>query len=72
MKKALGRDSVREQVLANFKLNGIVWDTDDSWAIINNRIVRTGDTLNGAQVVLIEPKKVVLNFRNEEFDLAVK
>ena len=72
MKKALRGDPVREQVLANFKLNGIVWDADNSWAIINNRIVRTGDTLNGAKVVSIEPKKVVLNFRNEEFDLAVK
>ena len=65
-------DYLPVQILSNFKLNGIVWGADDSWAIINDEIVRTGDTLDGAKVVSIKPQKVVLSFKNAVFDLVVK
>lgn len=70
--KVFKRKSTRQQLLSNFTLNGIVYDTDDSWAIINNRMVRTGDALDGAKIISIEPQKVVLNFEGEKFDLVVK
>ena len=64
--------SVREQFISKFTLNGIVWDIEDSWAVINNKIVRAGDIFEGAEVVSIEPQKATLIFKDEKFDLAVK
>lgn len=64
--------TVRDEFLSNFTLNGIMYDTDNSWAIINNQMVKTGDILNGAQVVSISPQKVALVFKRETFDLTVK
>lgn len=64
--------SVQEEFLSNFTLNGIVYDTEDSWAIINNKVVRVGERLAGAKVISIAPQKVVLLFKNEKFDLSVE
>ena len=61
-----------DKLLPNFTLNGIVWDIDGSWAIINNKIVKAGDALDGAKVISIEPQKVVLSFRDKRFDLVLK
>ena len=61
-----------DKPLPNFTLNGIVWDIDGSWAIINNEIVKAGDALDGAKVISIEPQKVVLSFRDKRFDLVLK
>lgn len=60
------------EFLSNFTLNGIIYDTDNSWAIINNKMVKTGDVLDGALVISILPQKVVLIFKKEAFDLIVK
>lgn len=64
--------SVRDEFLSNFTLNGVVHDAVDSWAIINNKVLRVGDTIENAKVISITPQKVVLLFRNERFDLTVK
>lgn len=64
--------SAQEEFLSNFTLNGIVYDTEDSWAIINNKVVRVGERLDGAKVISIAPQKVVLLFKNEKFDLSVE
>ena len=71
-KKALTTYLARQKFLANFTLNGIVYDVNDSWAIINNRVVRVGDIFDGVKVVSIEQEKVVLGFKDETFDLVVK
>jgi hypothetical protein len=62
----------QDEFLSNFSLSGIVYDIDDSWAIINNEVVRVGDTLNGARVILIEPKEVVLLLREKKISLPVR
>lgn len=72
MAKAFKIESTQEEFISNFILNGIVYDTEDPWAIINNRVVRIGDTLDGAEVISIAPRKVILLFKNERYDLAVK
>ena len=72
MAKALKIESTQDEFLTSFILNGIVYDADDSWAIINNKIVRVGDKLDGATVISIAPQKVVLLFKEERFGLAVK
>lgn len=65
-------DSVRAKFMAKFTLNGVICSEDDSWAIINNDVVRVGDTLGGAKVISIVPQKVTLLFKDERFDLEVK
>lgn len=72
MAKAFKIESTQEEFLSNFKLNGIIYDEENSWAIINNKVVRVGDTLDGAKIISIAPRKVTLLFKNERFDLAVK
>lgn len=72
MGRVLKGGAVQDEFLSNFTLNGIIYDTDNSWAIINNQMVKTGDILNGARVVSILPQKVVLVFKKETFNLTVK
>jgi len=55
------------------KLNGIVYGPKDKWAIINNRIVREGETIPGGKLTLIKKefvkiqrdsgKEIILNLR---------
>lgn len=63
---------LQDEFSSHFMLNGIVYDVDDSWAIINNEVVRAGDTLGGAEIISIAPQKVSFLFKGEKFDLAVK
>jgi len=72
MGRVLTGSVINDEFASNFTLNGIIYDADNSWAIINNRMVRTGDVLDGAKVLSITPQKVVLLFKKETFDLIVK
>ncbi len=44
----------------HFKLKAISYRTDGSVALINDRIVKNGDVINGFRVVKIDEKRVVL------------
>ncbi len=72
MGRVLKGGAVTDEFMSNFTLNGIIYDTDNSWAIINNEMVKIGDVLDGARIVSILPQKVVLVFKKETFDLTVK
>ncbi|MDD5681557.1 MAG: general secretion pathway protein GspB [Candidatus Omnitrophica bacterium] len=72
MSRALKGGAITDEFMSNFTLNGIMYDTDNSWAIINNRMVRTGDVLDGAKIISISPQKVILTFKRETFGLTVK
>jgi len=50
-------------------LNGIVWDTKNSYAIINNEIVKLGDKVNEMTVVEINEKNVVLDENGQKHTL---
>jgi len=52
--------SVKPAPVPNFKLGGTVVSEDDSIAIINDRFLRTGDTIAAFKVVRIEKDKVQL------------
>lgn len=39
-------------------LNGIVYDNKRSYAIVNNEVVRIGDSIKGAKIIRILPKAV--------------
>ncbi|MBL7071785.1 MAG: hypothetical protein ISS26_06420 [Candidatus Omnitrophica bacterium] len=72
MSQALKGNSAKDEFFANFTLSGIVYDAQESWAIVNNKVMRSGDELGGARIISIAPEKVVFLFRNEKLDLGVK
>lgn len=53
-------------------LNGIAASGSDGWAIINERIVKVGDTVKGAKIVGISADRVDLEFDKETFSLLIK
>jgi len=51
-------------------LNGIFFSEDEGgWALIDNTIVRAGDTVKGAVLVNIGENEVVLSYRGQEIKL---
>jgi len=46
--------------MEDLSLNGIVSDMENPYAIINNEVIKLGDTVNGMTVIEINEKSVVL------------
>jgi hypothetical protein len=57
---------------SGFRLSGIMFSEAEPMAIINNEIVKPGDTINNAKVELIEETQVTLSSNGQEFTLSVK
>ncbi len=53
-------------------LGGILWNEKNPSAVINKKIVRHGDIVNGAKVVKINKNLVTLHKDNTEFTLNIK
>ncbi len=45
-------------LLSGVKINGIIWNTDMPQAIVNDRVVRVGDDLQGAKILSIKKEGV--------------
>lgn len=54
------------------QLGGIVYDVKDSYALINDEIVHTGDEINGNKVIKIEQNKVILNDGAKDIELIME
>lgn len=52
--------SGKTENLSEFILNGIMWDKDNPYAVINNEVVKLGDKIGDKTVVEINEKNVVL------------
>lgn len=66
----LGKFMVKgEEGLVRLALNGIVWDGENPYAIINDEIVKKGDTIDGNIVVEIREESVILDDGLEQFTL---
>ncbi|MEW5924378.1 MAG: hypothetical protein AB1746_10355, partial [Candidatus Zixiibacteriota bacterium] len=52
-------------------LGGILYDINSPSAIINKKIVRDGDIINGARVVQIEKESVILDKDGLQFTLTI-
>jgi hypothetical protein len=50
-------------------INGILWDKKNPLAIINERIVKIGDKIDGNTVVGIEQDRVILNDGSKDIEL---
>ncbi len=70
----LKRDPFFKQVVASSvrggpSLSGIAWDQEEPTAIINERIARRGDTVDGYVVVDIQRDRVVLSDGTQDLEL---
>jgi len=63
-----GKSQVEREV--EFRLNAIIIDDSRRIAIINDKILKMGDILEGAEVKLIAKSKVLLKIRGEEIVLS--
>jgi type II secretory pathway component PulC len=50
-------------------LNGVYFQQDEGYALVNNRILKAGDTIEGAKVTEISLDKVILEFDGKAFTL---
>jgi len=51
-------------------VQGMIWGGDFSQAIINNRVLKVGDKIEGAEIIAIEKKGVTLSFNDSLFTLS--
>jgi len=58
--------------IPGWELGGILWNENNPSAVINKKIVRHGDIINGARVVQIHKDIVTLKKDNTEFTLNIK
>jgi hypothetical protein len=64
--------AVIQEAASDFILNGIFSDGENSYAIINNRVVREGDTITGAKVLNILAEQVVLEVQGKTLNIKIK
>ena len=57
---------------SNFRVSGIMYDENDPAAIINNQIVREGESIGEATVERIERDQVKISYEGKEFTLKVR
>lgn len=55
--------------IVDLKLTGIIWDEKTPEALINNKIVKAGDTFGNYVVIKIDRNSVILNNGAEEIEL---
>jgi hypothetical protein len=58
--------------LPQLTLNGLFCSEYDSWAMINNEVVKKGDYIAGARVVAISSSEVILDFEGEKITLVLE
>ena len=51
-------------------IQGIVWGGNFPQAIIDNKVVKVGDTVQDAQIVEISRNKVIILFKDRKFNLS--
>ncbi|MFH2035793.1 MAG: hypothetical protein ABIJ45_05265 [Candidatus Zixiibacteriota bacterium] len=52
-------------------LAGIIYNETNPHAVINNKIVQNGDSVDGAEIITIEKDRVVLQKNGSEFTLSI-
>jgi type II secretory pathway component PulC len=61
-----------KQVAIPFELNGIMFSDNDKSALVNNKIVQEGDTVDGAQVTRISEESVELSREGKTITLTTR
>ncbi len=55
----------------NFLINGIVYSSPDSYCIINGKVVKVGERINGATLKSVTPEKAILEYNGSKIELWV-
>ncbi len=58
---------IEAKPLSSLQIQGIVWGGIFPQAIINNKVARTGDTIEGAQIKGIDKSGVTVFFENRQY-----
>lgn len=70
----LERSKIREEFESKtLRIQGIVCQRDDTpFAILNNRVMNIGDSVDGMQLIQIEKNQLVFDFKGEEIPLTFR
>ncbi len=60
----------REIPPPSLSVQGVIWGGNFPQAIINNRVVKLGDTIEGARIVSIDKNVVIIFFQGRQYNLA--
>ncbi|MBM3249838.1 MAG: hypothetical protein FJZ09_03200 [Candidatus Omnitrophica bacterium] len=52
------------------KVQGLIWGSSLPQAIINDSVVKQGDTIGGARIIDIDKNGVVVEFQGQEFNIS--
>ncbi len=55
----------------HLSLTGIMRSPNDAYCILNNKIVKTGESIQEAKLIRVEPDHVVLDFKGREITLSL-
>ncbi len=64
------KEQIEEKPLPSLKAQGIVWGGSFPQAIINNVVVRIGDTIEEARIISIAKNSVTVFFGNRQYNLS--
>jgi len=53
------------------KLSGIVYSSNASYCIINDKIIRIGEDVQGAKLTRVTPKEAILDYQGEKVILSI-
>jgi hypothetical protein len=60
----------QEEKLPELTVQGLIWGSSLPQAIVNNKVVKVGDKIEGAEVVSIDKQGVTVLFANKEHKLS--
>ncbi len=66
---AIEESPISTTAVPNFSLNGLVYSNTDSYCLINGKVMRVGDQVNGATLSQVTPNQAVLDYRGEKIVL---
>ena len=55
--------------LPDIKIQGIIWGTNNPQAIINNKVVKVGSTVNEITILDISGSEIIISYKNKKFAL---
>ena len=63
-------NSAAEMPLLNITVQGLIWGGNFPQAIINNKVVKVGDTVEGARIISIAKDGIFLFFNERQYHLS--
>ena len=68
--EAIGPGEIGSVSPPALNIQGMVWGGDIHQAIINNTVVKEGDTIEEAKIIKIEKEGITILYRNQLFNLS--